>query len=494
MIATVLLVGLLAPAQASTMTPTEAQAQIESQAPPSTSTPTSTPTLTLDRVLASADAHHPTIAVALMEQAAARGELLASEGGFDPLLKAQAVGDSSYYLNGTADVGVEVPTPLWGTTFTGGWRLGAGDFPVYDGKLETDDWGEVRIGLLLPLLRDGGIDRRRAGIEKATLEQQVQEQALRLARLEVRRQAALAWWEWVAARGRLDVATDLLGLAEARDAQLRSRVRDGDVAAIEQQDNARLIAQRRARKASARRGLERAALELSLYLRDDDGAPVVVDGDRAAAVNADPADVEGPDELVAEARARRPELLRWRLLQGQVAVDQRVAENQLLPNLGLRAGVSQDLGPTAPPLNPSPTVWNGDKTRDPLDVEVGVVFELPVFLRAGRGRLEVVDAQQRRLDQLARLAGDRVALEVHDALSALRAADARITAADDEVTAARAVEDGERIRFDAGDSTLLVVNLREGATAEARLATVDALLDRRRAETALLAATGRLLE
>jgi len=41
---------------------------------------------------------------------------------------------------------------------------------------------------------------------------------------------------------------------------------------------------------------------------------------------------------------------------------------------------------------------------------------------------------------------------------------------------------------------LLVVNLREGATAEARLATVDAILDRRRAETSLAAATGRLLE
>lgn len=452
-------------------------------------------TVGLDDVRIATERHHPTIAAALLDQAAMRGELMAGDGAFDPVVKARALGDVSYYQSGIIDVGVDVPTPLWGTTFTGGWRLGAGDFPIYDGKLKTNDGGEVRLGLLVPLLRDGAIDRRRSTIEKLTLEQRVQDEAVRAARLELLRQASFAYWEWVAAGARLTVADELLALAVTRGAQLDDRVAHGDAASVDQRDNQRLIAQRRARVAAQNRALERAAFELSLYLRDDSGAPRVVTRADLPVLEPAAAVVIDVDLARADAHERRPELRRLAIVGEQLGVDVRLAENQLLPGLSLSASVSQDIGKTSPPLSSSSSVWAPDpKTRDIPDVEVGVGFDLPVPLRQARGRIAVAEAARARLEQQRRLVGDRVSLDVDDARSAAVAAAERVAAAAAEVDAAVFVEAAERVRFDAGDSTLVVVNLREVATAEARLAAAEAGLESRRAEVALAAATARLLD
>jgi outer membrane protein TolC len=471
-----------------------AVAVIVADAPSSTTAPAAVRPLTLGDVWNSVEAHHPTIAVAAAEAAAARGEQLAQDGAFDPVVKAKTVGDVGYYPGIIADVGVDVPTTLWGTTLSGGWRGGYGDFPAYDGKLKTNDGGELRVGLLVPLLRDGAIDRRRAGVERLSLEQRVQDEAVRAARLELRRAAGLAYWEWVAAGARVDVARRALALAQTRDAQLAERARVGDVAAFEHRDNERIVAQRRARLASTERGLEKAALDLALFLRDDDGAPVVVDVARLPSLTTPAPARDDRVALVDDALRLRPDVARLRIVDEQLGVDARLADNQLLPGLSLSAGVSQDLGDSSSTPS-SPTAWSAaGKTRAVPEAEVGVTFDLPVPVRQARGRVAVVQAQRTRVAAQARLLRDRVVVEVDDARSAARAAAARIAAAADEVAAAAAVEDAERVRFDAGDATMLMVNLRETATVDARLATVDAALDARRAEVALLAATAHLLD
>jgi outer membrane protein TolC len=56
---------------------------------------------------------------------------------------------------------------------------------------------------------------------------------------------------------------------------------------------------------------------------------------------------------------------------------------------------------------------------------------------------------------------DRIGAEVRDIHSALRAAIARIDIAVSETELARTLEQGERDRFEHGDSNILFVNLRE---------------------------------
>ena len=103
---------------------------------------------------------------------------------------------------------------------------------------------------------------------------------------------------------------------------------------------------------------------------------------------------------------------------------------------------------------------------------------------SARGRQAAAEAALGRLDAQLRLLGDRIRAEVLDVLSLMRASAARAELAAVEQRLAQQIEEGERTRYALGESSLLFVNLREQATAEAALRQIEALLDCQRAEAA----------
>ena len=94
-----------------------------------------------------------------------------------------------------------------------------------------------------------------------------------------------------------------------------------------------------------------------------------------------------------------------------------------------------------------------------------------------------------RIDAQARLQRDRILADVRDAASALVAAEERVSVAGAELDVARSLSGQELKRFDLGEGTLLLVNLREQAALEAALRQIDALADWQKARAAYRAAT-----
>ena len=112
--------------------------------------------LQLSEAIESVRRSHQLIIAALADKRAAEGELQAARGGFDPVLKTRGdITPIGAYPNGRFEIGVEQPTPLWGAQLFAGYRVSVGDFPDYDGKLVTNQYGEARAGLMVPLLRNG---------------------------------------------------------------------------------------------------------------------------------------------------------------------------------------------------------------------------------------------------------------------------------------------------------------------------------------------------
>ncbi|HEX2570313.1 MAG TPA: TolC family protein, partial [Polyangia bacterium] len=223
--------------------------------------------LSLEEVIASVERRYPLLDAARAERRVADAELLAARGTFDPVWRTRFGGTAyGYYPSLRLDSWVEQPTPLWGATVIGGYRLGLGKFASYDGKQETNGGGELRLGLQVPLLRNGPVDRRRANIERAALGQSVADLNLLEQRLVAVRAASQRYWEWVAAGRRLAIARRLLQVAIARDAAVATRVERGDIPQIERTENARAILQREAQVVAAERALEQARIELSIYL------------------------------------------------------------------------------------------------------------------------------------------------------------------------------------------------------------------------------------
>lgn len=438
--------------------------------------------LKLEAVIESVERHFPLIEAARRDQQAAAAELMSAQGSFDPAVRVRVDGAPlGYYQNGRFDLLLEAPTPLWGTSVFGGYRVAFGKLPEYDGKLDTNQYGELRAGFAIPLLRNGPTDRRRAGIERAQMGVPLTGAALRQTLIEAVRTATFRYWEWVAAGERLRVMQALLDLAETRDHGMHERVRSGDLARVDRIDNQRSVLSRQSVVVGAARALQAAAIELSIYLRDERGLPLRVEASRLPQELLRPdgqPDEQAPTRIARDTAAalrNRPELERLRLQREQLRVERDLAKNQALPSLDLVAMVSQDFGP-------------GSATRQPTVIEGGLSVDIPTLNRVARGRRQAAEAGMSRLDALSRLAADRIGAEIADSLSAISAARQRVKVVHEEVRVSREVEEAERTRFSLGDSNILFVNLREQATAEAALREIDALLDYNRALAAYRAA------
>ena len=438
--------------------------------------------LTLDEVVDGAERALPTLVATRFDVDAAQAEQLAANGAFDPSWKTRGVVTPiSGYPQGRVDSYVEAPTPLWGTTFVAGYRYGAGKIQPYYGERETWTGGELRAGAVVPVVRNGPIDRRRASQARAELGLALSQLSVTAQRIELRRLATVRFYEWVAAGERREIARQLLRVAEDRDRQLEARTTVGDAAKIDRQDNLRALMQRRAGLVTAQRSLEQAAFELSLFLRDEKGEPVLPDEARLPRLPVHPTSL--PGRSIADVIQLRPDVQRLINQRQQARVELRLAENQLLPAVDFGVFFSQDLGRAPRPET---------SALGAPELELTLSLDVPILYRAPLGRLGAARAGVSKLDAQIQFAQDRVAVELRDARSAFDAAKERTELAQQEVTVAADLERLERARFELGEGTLLFVNLREQTTAEARQREVDARLDSLRAEASYTAAAADL--
>ena len=439
--------------------------------------------LALDEVTAAAERSYPLLKAAEQERAIAAADLLSAEGGFDASWKTKAaIVPIGYYEQTRIDSQLERPTALWGITPFVGYKLGRGRFAIYDQRLETLEYGEARVGVNAPLWRNGPIDRRRATLARAEIGTEVAQLSVAEQRIQVRRAAAQRYWGWVAAGRKVDVAQRLMRNVELRDEAVAARVERGDLPAIDRADNARAVEQRRAQVAQAERGLEQAAIELALFLRDADGRatpPPRSRLPRALPELGPTATRSGSDDL-SVALAARPEARRIALQLRQNTIEMRFNRNQLAPGLDLQLVGTQDFGADIP--------RRPDLSKPVF--EVSLLLDIPIQTRVVRGRLDAATALASRLQYQASFAKDRIEADVRDAQSAILRAAERVEAARREVRLAEQLEEAERTRYAQGDSQLLIVNLREQQTAEAELRAIDARLDHQRAIADLRAARG----
>jgi cobalt-zinc-cadmium efflux system outer membrane protein len=443
---------------------------------------TSEPALGLDEVMKSIDLRHPLIVSALKDKDAAKGDLLAAKGGFDPVWRTRASTiPIGYYDSGRLDSLLLQPTALGGVSLFAGYRIGFGKFATYDGKAETMNVGEARVGVTVPLWRDSLIDSRRAALWSAELSPVVAEAALAATKLELARAASIRYWNWVEAGRARQVARDLLGLAETRDAALADRVAKGDIAEIERQDNLRTILARKGNLISVERQWTNAAIELSLFLRDDKGSPLIPHEGQLPLAFPEPSapTVGSPEAEVQKAIGKRPELVRFAAQKAQVEIEATLAKNGTKPALDFQTVVSKDFGKGPDPLRP-------------VDVELGLVIDIPLLARTASGKFDTATAKGEKIEAQKKFLEDRIAADVKDALAAETAARARVTLARQELALAQKLAQAERDAFTLGTSTILLVNLREQAAAEAALREVVALADWQRAIAVFRAVTANI--
>lgn len=422
-------------------------------------------TLQLQDVLESVERSYPPLLAALADMEIAEAEQIIAEGRFDVRLRAGFDSDRfGYYANERFGGGVEQRFRSMGGSIGGGWRRGEGRFAPYDGKHQTRSGGEYRTGLHLPLLRDRAIDNDRAALQRAGIQRTIARLSVDQQRLIITQLATRRYWDWVAAGLRRKVASALLQIAIERDEFLKEAVRLGQLPAIEVMDNARAILNRKSELVAADRILQQSAIDLSLFVRDSNGDPILPVPEML------PPDFPSPEPVneqallarVDDALRLRPEIDRLEAEIERARVDERLARSDTLPNVDLGLGVTAERGV-------------GPVLRGPNEFKASLTFELPFQRRDAKGRMYRAQAAVRQLEQRRRFAMDQVRAEIREAVVALAAAHERTLLLRDELETARNLEDAERTRFQLGEGNLFLVNLREVATADTAVRHVNAL-------------------
>lgn len=438
------------------------------------------PALQLGDVVDSIYATFPLLQVAFRERQIAAGRALAAYGGFDTNLDMSAIEEPlGFYQNYRHGIGAQ--QGLWsGADVFGGYRIGRGLFKPWFEERDTDNSGEFKAGITVPLLRDRAIDRRRAEVLKNQIARRAVEPAIQSQILRFIRDGSAAYWDWVAAGQNYEVARALLEIAMERDEGIRRRVATGDLAEIEVVDNERLIVSRRASLIQADRKLQQAAIRLSLWLRTPDGIPQVPVPDLLPISFPDPK-LPAADLLESAANvaiASRPELVELTLAARAVGVELAAAENQLLPGLSAGVVASKDIGPLASSA--------GDKR--PFELEAALLADVPLQRRAARGKIQAAQGKLAQLNAQRRYAADQITVEVRTAIAALTTAMEQVVQARQAVELAGRMEEAERQKFDQGISDLLLVNLREQQSADAAFVEIEALAGFLKAEVDFRAA------
>ncbi len=438
--------------------------------------------LTLNAVLQSVYESYPLVRVALEQRTIAAGRLLETQGAFDLKLKGGGTsGPLGFYQTNRLGTGLEQALFSGGEVFAG-YRIGRGNFQPWYGERETDDGGEFKAGFLIPLVQNRRIDARRAMIFRAALGRESVEPDILLQLIFFVRAASYSYWDWVAAGQGVQIERALLDIALTRRAGLQNRIERGDLKAIELTDNDRLIASRRASLIDAQRKFRQTAIKLSLFFRTRSGrpwlpAPDLLPGDFP---QAEPYDEERMAADIDAALAGRPETQFLDFVRRQLEVDLEQARNLYLPDVRVGAIASKDVG--------DPASSKGDKT--PFELEASLLVSLPLQRRKALGKLQATQGKLIQVETKTQFAREKITTDVQNAVAALRAAYDRIGQARQSVQLNQRMEEAERTQFTKGASNLLLVNLREKATADARKTLVSAQLEYFRAEADLRAALG----
>lgn len=449
--------------------------------PPPAATPDGA--LHLDQVIVSVERNYPLIQAALAEMQIADGKLLSAYGEFDVSVLMYSINDPlGFYKNYRHGVGLK--QPLWkGGYVYGEYRIGDGDFAPWYGEQETDEGGEFKFGLGVPLAKNRHIDDRRAAVIQSNLARAAVDPAVQAQVLQFVRAASQVYWAWVAAGQAVAAQQELLDLARERARQVQERVDAGDLEQIALINNEQLIASREAKLIEAQRKQQESAIKLSLFWRAPTGEPIVPTAGQEPpdfpAHAAPPADNLARD--IDAALNARPEFAELELLREQVEVDMASARNSLLPKVDAAIVASKDIGGNASP--------KGDK--EPFELEAALYGEMPLQRREGHGKMQAAEGKLAQLTAKRQFVADKVAAEVQDAYSGMQTAAERIVRAAQNVELAERTRDLGQTAFTAGDIDLVTLNIYEQAVNDAELQLIAAQADFFIAEADYLAATAR---
>jgi outer membrane protein TolC len=392
----------------------------------------------------------------------AREELRVARGAFDPTVSAtldrKAFGGALYYSYAEAEL--KVPTPL-GSDVKLGYERAVG------GRIALDRYtppnGVFKLGFSVPVGQRLLTDERRTALAQARALQGGADADQRSAVNKLLLDASKVYAAWYEGHRRRGVAREGVTLAEFRLRAVRARVARGEAAAIDTVEALLEVQRRQVQRYEAEQAYYGAALGVGNYLWEDGARPAELDPaavPSARGLEAEPVDSARLPRWLELAARRHPDVLKAAARVDQAEAQRLFVMQQAIPfaELSLNSVARREsFGAIA------------QGSRVDNNYVVGGTVRTPLLFLKERGRYNIADQRldQQSLEQ-ARVRR-AVELDVRQAVFDLSTVNAVLDLQRRAVRQARQLLAGETRRFEAGESQLLTVNLRERLVLEEEL-------------------------
>ena len=424
--------------------------------------------LSLEEFLGYVKAFHPLVKQANIKLSESEAKLLKARGAFDPKFAAdfddKTFKGSSYYERLSATF--TVPT-YYGVTLKG-------QFSEADGTLlnpENTVSGDQLYGVGASINLGKGLlaNERMTALKQAKrfVDQAKEENALRVN--EILLEATDAYLDWYRAYQSYEIFDGFIANAKFRYDGVRDRFNSGDLAAIDTTE-ARIAYQNRLlSQEKAGLKLREKALKASNYLWIEDTPvalnpsviPVLSEDNFEILFTVDRVDLEAHPKL--KALGYKTDIQRF---------ERRLQRSNLLPEVTLDYQWLSETDPSQ----------NFNLALDPDNNTTKLKVALPLFLRKERSQLQLANLKL----QDATLEQERVYIELKNKLEALNTASESLSRqrllADSMVIDYTTLFKGEQQKFEAGESSLFLVNSRESKLIEAALKAIDIEVEQKMAD------------
>lgn len=406
--------------------------------------------------------YHPIAQKALLIEDKGRQKLKKARGGFDPKIglsrDEKNYDDKLYYQ--LIQGGLKIPT-WYGVELKAGAELNKGLY--VNPESNVPDGGLVFAGVALPLVRNLLMDKRRAALKQANIYMKSTEAQQAKILNDLYFDAFKAYWKWVETWNELQIYEEGVLLASDRFKAVKMSFIFGDKPAIDTLEGFIQVQNRTINRNQARIKYRNASLELSNYLWTKDNLPLEITDALHPSVNGNvevlkEMDTETYLALLAKIEKEHPEMELYAYKMDTYKIDQRLKRENLKPKVNLNYNVLNE------PLNGN--VMNQFSSEN---YKWGVDVAIPIFMRKEIGDLRLVQIKMKETEISIREKNLALQNKMNAYYNEHLNMQEQMKLNSAVVVNYERLLDGEKQRFDSGESSLFLVNSRESSLIKAQL-------------------------
>lgn len=408
--------------------------------------------LTYDQYISIVKEHHPLVKNAELRALSGQYQLKYAKGSFDAKIFSdidQKYFDEKRYFS-LMNSGLKVPA-WFGIEVKAGYEHNIGDFVSNENKLPQA--GLWYAGISVPVGQGLLIDERRVELKKARLNEEMTKQEQVLLLNELVYEASKTYWTWFQSYNNLLIYENAKDLAQDRFNAVLSEAKSGNRPFIDTLEAGIQLQNRRLSLQEADLQYKNASLKLTVYLWAEGFIPLELEESTTPQERSAIAVLDLENDFLLRADTiglNHPEVMRSNLKIDQLKVDKRWAIEKFIPKVRVNYNFLTE--PAGGNLFPNYTI---------NDYKWGLNFSMPISFAQERQKFNMaklkIQAAQMELETKRKM----IEIKAMASINKWQTTKNQVDLYQRTVNDYEKLLEGERTMFNAGESSLFMVNSRE---------------------------------